>query len=238
MAATDLFQLQYIANQVCLNVGATDNLTQTKARLWINRCIIRMQEMGEWSWQGAYGLSFNTVANQNTYTIPGVLKILTMYLSSPIQRKMTLLAERQFRRMYPNDSAVGTPYYFRKAGWSKATVDSPIFGLYPIPDAIYTVKYDAILPIPLLVNDTDDIRLLTGMPSNLVDLIIEMATAIGFKEEQDVDSSSQMQECMVRLKAAYGDDHSEIEDRLVMAPMEADDIDRYFDPQLDPRFNE
>lgn len=238
MAADALFTLADMATQVALNVGATDDFTMAKAKKWINRSILRFEEMGTWGWQKVYAQVLSTVALQEEYSVQNILKITSMYLSTPIQRRMTLLDERQFRRMYPNNTAVGTPYYYHTTGWSTATINTRKYALYPIPDTIYTVKYDGIRPITLLSNDTDDIRLITGMPSNLVDIVIEMATAVGFKEEQDVDSSAQMQECIMRLKGAYQEDHSEIDDRLVMVPMEADDLDRYFDPQLDPRFSE
>ena len=143
--------------------------------------------------------------------------------------------------MYPNDTATGTPYYWRLAGRSNAStsaLDTLKVGLYPIPDAAYTLKWDGVRRITLLSADSDDVRVVTGMPVNLVDVLIEMATAIGWKEIDDAAASEQMQEVLIRLKGAYSDDQHNIEDRLIMAPFESDEIDRYFDPQLDPRFNE
>lgn len=237
MAANDLFSLANLADAVCLNIGATDDLTQAKAKKWVNRALLRFSELGYWSFQYQYGAILTTVAAQEEYSLSGVLKVNSIYTSTPIQRKLRLIEDNYFRSMYPNNTATGAPYYWRRTGWSTTTVNTPKIGLYPIPDIAYTLKYDYVKPINLLGSDTDDIRLVTGMPSPLIDLVIEMATAIGWKEIDDGDSQAQMQECMLRLKAAYGDDKSEIDERLIMAPLESDNLDRYYDPQLSPLFN-
>ena len=203
--------------------------------------------MGEWSWQRGYDLPFpdstttTTTASQKEYSVLNCLRIESLFIASPIQRRLILLPDRNYRKMYPNDTATGTPYYWRLAGRANAStsaLDTLKVGLYPIPDAAYTLKWDGVRRISLLSSDTDDVRVQTGMPVTLVDVLIEMATAIGWKEIDDQDASAQMQEVVMRLKALYGADQHNIEDRLIMAPFESDEIDRYFDPQLDPRFNE
>ena len=247
MAATDLYTLANLADQVCLNVGATDNVTQAKAKKWINRAILRFQEMGEWSFQRVYEQAFPgspngsvTVSGTKVYTVPNCFRIESLYLRSPIQRRLVMLDDRKYRRMYPNDVATGSPYYYRLAGRShSATVQNALkVGLYPIPDAAYTLLWDGIKPLTLLSSDSDDIRTVTGMPDFMLDLVIEMATAIGFKEIDDSVSPGQLQETLVRLKGAYSKDQHDIDLRLIMAPFESEDVDRYFDPSLDPRFNE
>ena len=237
MAANSLFTLSELADQVCLNIGDVSDLTQAKAKKWINRALIRFSEMGIWSWQYRFAQSLPTVANQEEYSVSGFLKVNSLYIAEATQRTLRLIEDRQFRMMYPNSTATGSPYYWRRTGSSTTVVNTIKISLYPIPDAVYSMKFDGIAPITLLSTDADDIRLITGMPSPLVDLVIEMATAIGWKEIDDTDSREQMQECMVRLKAAYGDDSSEIDERLVMAPMESDEWNRWFDPVLPSNFN-
>lgn len=237
MAANSLFTLEEIATQVALNVGDTSDYSITLAKQWVNRALLRFMEMGTWSWQHVYGGTVNTVAGTATITLTGILKMESLFINSPMQRKLILIEDRKFRAMYPNATATGAPYYYRVAGNSLTTVNTLVFGLYPIPDAVYTLNYDYIRPIGLLSADADDIRTTTGMPSSHVDLVIEMATAIGFKADDDEASSRQMEECMARLAAAYSKDQYQIEDRLVMAPMETDNIDSYFDPIDLPNFS-
>ena len=247
MAANDIFTLASLADQVSLNVGSQDNITELKAQKWINRALLRFQELGEWSWQRVYEQPFPNaaapvlVANQKVYTVSNCLRIESIFLRSPIQRRLVMLEDRQYRRMYPNDTATGTPYYYRLPGRTNVDnqhLNSRNVGFYPIPDSGYTVLWDGVAPINYLLNTTDDIRVLTGMPDFLVDLVIEMATAIGWKEIDDADGQAQMAEVLKRLKGAYSDDQNEIDSRLIMAPFESEDIDRYFDPQLNPNFNE
>lgn len=237
MSAIDLFTLSNLADAVCLNIGDTSDITQAKAKKWVNRALIRFSEMGMWSWQYQYAATLSTVAAQETYSLSDVLKINSIYTSGPTQRTLKLIEDRAFRAMYPNNTSSGTPYYWRRMGASTATANTIKIGLYPIPDGTYTIKYDYVKPITLLTSDSDDIRLITGMPMNLIDLVIEMATAVGWKEIDDKDSSNQMKECLARLAAAYGDDQSEIDERLIMSPMESDDWNRFYDPVLPSNFN-
>ena len=238
-----LFTFADLADQVCINYGAQDNITQAKARKFINRAILRFIEMGNWSWQSVFEQPFPnpqapvTVSNQKAYLMPNCLEINSLYMRSPIQRRLIRLDQRKYRRMYPNDTAVGTPYYYVDRGRAPGTIDNRMVSLYPIPDSSYQLLWDGIVAIPLLVNDTDDFRVVCGIPGYFSDLLIEMATAIGWKEVDDATQGQQLTEVLARLKSAYEEDQSSLEDRLIMAPFESEDIDRYFDPQLDPRFN-
>jgi hypothetical protein len=139
--------------------------------------------------------------------------------------------------MYPNNTASGTPYFWHRTGSSLTTVNTIKIALYPIPDTIYTLKFDGVAPIVLLSSDTTDVRLANGMPSPLVDLLIEMATAIGWTEIDDSEAQNKLKECLVRMEAAYGQDESEIDERLVMSPMDFNDGSLWLDPVLPPNFN-
>src|ERR1044072_3001274 len=122
MAATDLFTLAQLADQTCQNLGATDDISQAKAKKYVNRALIRFSELGEWSWQRGYDLPFptststTTTASQKEYSVVNCLRIESLYIASPIQRRLILLPDRNYRKMSPNDTATGTPYYWRLAG--------------------------------------------------------------------------------------------------------------------------
>lgn len=249
MSAVDLFTLADLQLQVGLNLGATDDVTLAKCAKYINRALIRFQEMGIWSFQQVYEQSFPggiggsvTVNGTKTYSVPECLEITSLFMSSPIQRRLVMLGDRDYRRMYPNDTATGTPYYYLRRGRSglvsPATFNILKIGLYPIPDAAYTLKWDGYKKITLLSNATDDIRAVSGIPEPMVDLVIEMATAIGWKEIDDGDAAAQMQECMSRLGGFYQDDNHSIEDVHVLAPLDGDNMDKIFDPILPPNFGE
>ncbi len=247
MAATDLFTLADLKTQVCLNLGAVDDVSMAKAGKYINRALIRFQELGIWSFQQVFeqdfpGATTVTVAGTKTYSVPECLEITSLFMSSPIQRRLVMLGDREYRRMYPNDTATGTPYYYLRRGKSglisPATFNILKIGLYPVPDAAYTLKWDGYKKITLLSSDTDDVRSKSNIPETMVDLLIEMATAVGWKEIDDGDAAAQMQECMARLKAYYNDDNHSIEDVHVLSPLDGDNLDKIFDPILPPNFGE
>jgi len=117
MSAVDLFTLADLKMQVALNLGATDDLSLAKCGKYINRALVRFSEMGEWSWQRVYAQPFPDSVTTTTsngvadYTVKECLRITNLYMRTPIQRRLVMLGERDFRRMYPNDTATGTPYY-------------------------------------------------------------------------------------------------------------------------------
>lgn len=192
-------------------------------------------ELGYWSWQRVYGQTLLTVASQTEYAV-GAIKITSLYMASPIQRDLILIEDRRYRQLYPNDQFFGAPYFWRRMGQSKVAVDTQFIGLYPIPDAIYTLKFDGIREMTLLSADTDDVRAVTGMPSKCVNMLIELATSIGFKELDDAQYREQFEECLIRLKGLYGDDQTEIEDVLVFATLDNNDINYFQDPILPPNY--
>lgn len=188
---------------------------------------------------GFPGLTAVTVAGTRTYNVRNCLRITSLYIASPLERKLRLLDDREYRRRYPNDTMQGTPYWYLNRGRGAVdanNLDILKIGLYPVPDAAYTLLWDGIRPINLLVSDSDDIRLITGMPSNLVDIVIEMATAIQWKEIDDAAAATQLQEALMRLKGAWESGSHDIEDRHIMASFD-EDMD-YADPVLPPNYNE
>lgn len=237
MAANDLFSFSSLKLQVGENVGDQSDLTLEQAGKWINRALLMFSEVGEWSWQRLYNQSVNTMAGTATVELAGVLRVESIYTQTPLQRKLTLIEDRLFRIRFPNATATGTPYYWRIAGRKRADTDTQIIGLYPIPDSIYTLNYDCVKPITLLVDDTDDIRTDTGMPSVYVNLVVELATALGMKADDDVKAKEQLEECVVRLESFYQKDQNQIDDRLITRPQESEDLNRFFDPVLPPNFD-
>lgn len=244
MAANSLFTLADLATQVCLNIGATDDLSQLKAYKHINRALIRFSEMGVWSWQRVYNQAFPgttsvTINGTSDYSVKNCLEISSLYFDPAASNvgRLCLLGDREFRRLYSNASATGRPYIYLERGRVNSSTEKDVLkiGLYPIPDAAYTLKWDGLKPITLLTATTDDVREITGMPVTMVDILIEMATAIAWKEIDDAQASEQMQECMLRLKGMYQKDNHSIEDRHIFQPFIGEDFHR--DPVLPANYD-
>lgn len=244
MAANSLFALSDLTTQVCLNLGAVDDVSVAKAQKWINRALIRFSEMGIWSWQKVVEQAFPgatsvTVAGTATYSVKNCIEMQSLYFdpSSSNVGRLLLMDDREFRRLYQQTTATGRPYLYLHRGRVNDATNKDVLkiGLYPIPDAAYTLKWDGIKPISLLTATTDDVREVTGMPVTMVDILIEMATAIGWKEIDDQAATVQMQEVMVRLREAYNRDNHDIEDNHVMRSDPGPDP--YMDPRLPPQYD-
>lgn len=237
MNPAQLYTIRGIVRQVCQNVGSLDETTQEQAYTWVNRALIRFSELGEWSWQKFYGESLTTVASQAIVTLPNVFKVTSMFMASPYQKKLVMIEDRQFRAQYPNDTFTGCPYFYRTAGTSKSNADAIELGFYPIPDAAYTINYDGVRPIALPTSLSQDIRQYTGMPANIVDIVIDMATAIGYEADDDVNEGPRFARAVARMEAAYQKDQSQIDDRLVMSPFGEVDAYQMQDPLFPPQYS-
>lgn len=226
MAANDLFTLLDIATEVSQNYGDTSDITIAKAKKWVNRALMRISEMGTWSWQKVYDEALNTVAGTETYTLAdGVKKINAIWIQGSTRRKLRLIEDRRFREIFTQPTTPqGTPLYYRNYG-RDATSGEKKIAIYPVPNAVYALKYDYDREIQMLVDNTDDVRVETGMPAHMIDALIELATAIGYRELDDSDYESAMAEALERWRALFADDSSEIDDRIRQAPFEADGPD-------------
>lgn len=237
MNPSTLYTVRGLIEQVCENVGSTDSVTQAQARRWLNRALIRFMELGQWPWQKFYGEDVSTIANEATVIIPNTLEITALFMRSPYQKKLDLIEDREFRAKFPNDTFTGCPYFYRMNGVNTANPNSLVIGLYPIPDAVYDLKFDGIRPIVLPNSDSQDIRSVTGMPSTLVDVLIDMATAIGFRSDDDKKAQELLAESLARLERAFGMNDSKIDDHLVMAPFGGSDPVLTGDPLFPPNMS-
>lgn len=180
------------------------------------------------------GATSVTVAGTANYAVRNCLFMQSLYFDPTNSNvgRLQLMDDREFRRLYQQANAQSRPYLYMHRGRTNTSTAKDVLniGLYPIPDAAYTLQWDGIKPITLLTATTDDVREVTGMPVTMVDVLIEMATAIGWKEINDQESSPQLQEVLMRLKSLYGKDNHSIEDSMIMRGFE--DEDYFRDPTL------
>lgn len=238
MAANSLFTLEDLSLQVAQNYGDTSDITIAKCEKFINRALLRINEMGDWSWLMKYDATFNTTSGTETYTLgAGVKKVYALYYSDNVRRKLRLMDDRRFREIFTyNVTPTGTPLWYRLAG-RDTTYGRRQVKLFPIPNATIAMYYDYRQEISLLTATTDDVRVVTGMPDHMVDALIELATAIGYREQDDGDYESAMEEAMARLQRLLEDDLTEIDDRVRMANFEGDSV-YYGDPVLPPQYGD
>ena len=232
MSATDLFTLTDLSLEVAQILGDTSDIGIAKAKKFINRALIRVSEIGDFPFLVIEGASFATVASTETYGLAvGVKRILAVYVTGNSARKFTLMNNRDFRERFPNvSSSVGTPYFYRYTK-TDTTTGQRYVGLYPIPSAVETIYYDYIKEMVLLTNNTDDVRIVSGLPDYMVDALIELAAAIGMREQDDENYEGAMAEAIARWNNLYLENNSEIDDRIRARPSDGQSLD-YLDPKL------
>lgn len=238
MAADSLYSLLDIATETAQNYGSTDDITIAKAKKWVNRALLRVAEMGPWSWTMVYDTSLATVSGTETYSLAsGVKKVHALWVQDTARRKLRLIDDRRFREIFTqNTTPQGTPLYYRDYG-RNASTGYKMIALYPVPNAILTLKYDYEREITLLVDNTDDVRVDSGLPAHMVDALIELATAIGYREQDDSDYASAMAEAIQRWQRLKEEDLTEIDDNFRAAAF--GDVDSSWgDPVLPPKYGE
>ncbi len=237
MASNDLYTLLDIATEISQNYGSVDDITIAKAKKWTNRALLRMAEIADWSWLKVFGASIATVSGTESYSLTsGVKKIYAIWLEDSARRKLRLIDDRRFREIYTQATTPqGNPLYYRNFG--RDASGNRKIALYPVPNAVLSVKYDYVKEIDLLVNNTDDVREVTGMPAHMVDALIELGTAISYREQDDSDYQSAMGEAIARIIKLAEDDGAEIDDVIRTAPF-GDSGNDYQDPVLPPKYGE
>lgn len=197
------------------SLGAVDDVTVATCKRLVNRALVRISEKYDWPFLFVQGGTITTVASTETYSLDTtVQKVTSMYVTGTRSRVLRLMEGRQFRQTFTNPIlSTGTPNYYRYAGVDASTGAKKV-SLYTIPSTAETIYYDYVKKMPLLSNNTDDVRTVCGLPDHAVDALIELATAIGMRKFDDADYESAMAEAIVRWDAIYQDYTNEIDDRL------------------------
>ena len=308
MAANSLYTLDDLATEVAQNYGDVSDITIAKAKKWINRALMRINEMGDWSWLMTFDATFTTVYDSGTATLingattkvvtlnatqldaayivtasvngnvavtataslqtttqftltfspaipvsgayeltwsiekesyvlgEGVKKIYSIYYQQNVRRNLKLIEDRRFREIFTyNVTPSGTPVWYRLYG-RDATTGRRKVALFPIPASQLPIYYDYRKEMPMLVNDSDDVRVVTGMPDHMIDALIELATAISFRQLDDSDYESAMAEAMARIQRLHAEDSTEIDDRIRMRNF--DSAEYMGDPVLPPQYGD
>lgn len=248
MSSNSLFTLTDLATEVALNYGDQSDITIAKAYKWINRALMRISEMGDWSWLKVYDATFNTVNGTEAYTLAdGVKKIDSVFVFNNVRRRLQMIEDRMFRQHFLNPTTVtGTPQFYRNYGRSSASGSEGRrrIALYPVPSSVLAIYYDYTKEISLFssihesggASSTVTVSQLTGMPQHMVDALIEMATAIGMRELDDSNYDAAMSEAMLRWDRLLQEDLHEIEDSIRMRSFE-DSTGQVADPVLPPQYS-
>ncbi len=227
----EFFTLDAISEEVAQNYGSTDTETKRKSKRWVNRALLSLSRL-KWSFLKDESTTFDTVSGTAEYALDAsVKKIRQLYTRDP-QRKLRLLGSKEFRRLTPDPTAsTGTPTHYRNIGFNKDCSAYEV-SLFPVPDSAVTVYVDADFQIPLMEDDDDDIREVSGVPQHMIDGIIQLATAYGFREQGDSRYARTKAEADAMIRELWEDDNAEDDDNMVHRAFSLDFDNRIGDPIL------
>lgn len=105
--------------------------------------------------------SINTVPNVFSYilTNSGVRFKLEDVINDTSDETMRLLNTTDMNKLFLTNSQTGSPYYFNFNGLDSN--GDTLVDVFPIPDAVYNLKFNVIQPQAPLVNNNDSILVAT-----------------------------------------------------------------------------
>lgn len=188
----------------------------------LNRAAVRIAGHNRrWSWLMVKS-DFPTTASTEEYSLDQDVGTLQMiWLQGSNRQKLDRIPSRRFRELEPNPTEVtGIPRMYDFNG-----VDSSgckVVTLYPIPSSQLTVYYRyrrLLLPIQ---NDEANVWGTWGMPPNVIEILIEYATALSFKGIDDARHDRQLAQAEAMVLDAYGADQENV-DTTVRIPFDDDE---------------
>jgi hypothetical protein len=223
----DLTSFEAIAYDVAVNFGNTSTQSQQKMQRHVNRAAQRIatwkKRRWSWLWVNDY---FLTISGTEEYSLPlDVQDVMEFWIQDSNRQKLDRIPTGKFRELVPDaTSDSGTPRLYDWRG-----VDSngaKVVSLWPIPSAddlkIYYRYKRYITPI---VNIQDNVRAKWGMPPDVIEGLVEWATALAFVGINDARQKEHMQIAETIIDQAYADDQENQDTTYRMTPFEGDSMD-------------
>lgn len=206
---SEFFRIENIAYDVGLAFGSTTDQSQARIRRCIYRAALSIAgtEARRWSWLKTQD-SFMTVATEKEYSIRQDVKVLHhLWMEGVSRQRIDRLPTTQFVERVPDSSlATGIPRLFDEQGVDSS--GAKIISLYPVPASQLEVFYRFTRKIVPFTDPSQDIRVLWGMPEQLLEALIQKSTALA---AQGISASkfaelTTFAESLV--EAAYADDQN------------------------------
>lgn len=159
----------------------TTTVARTRVKAYLNERLRRVATSVNCGRVRQGSVSINSVANVNTITTTGLVKVKTV--SIPLENRV--LDERtadQLRTYDPDVSENGIPRYYAIQKINPTTLT---LQLYPEPDAIYAIAIEGILTGTDMSVDAD----VPGVPEDFHDVLIYGALADEYPHVKDTENS-------------------------------------------------
>lgn len=233
----DLFSLSALSREVGESYGDTSEISLEKCKRALNRALWLVNRKGRWIFSNVEDNTFDTVSGEDHYVLKAGVKEPEYLRTIDPARKIMRVDRRKLLTAIPNNLIVaGAPIYYWVVGYNKPRKAIEI-AFYPIPDGIYTVYIDSQYNIPLLVDNDDDIRTVSGIPEEMIPTVIDLAIAVMFDKSDDVRYQQKMAEAELRLDDDFYRLGSNPDENLNARSFDIDMRSVYQDPILPPDYS-
>lgn len=186
-----------------------------------------------WSWMQVTD-SFPTVSGTEEYSLRQDVQVLhELWIQGTNRTLLVRIPTTQRRRFVPDPSQYsGVPTMWDEAGVD--TTGAKIVSLFPVPGGVYTVYYRFHKHVLPARQDQQDLRAYWGMPANVIECVIQMATALSFKGIDDDRYQLERGEAETMVDAAYAVDQVKGNTTIRVPANNTDDY--HGGPKLPPAF--
>ncbi len=176
---SEFFRIENIAYDVGLAFGSTTDQAQARIRRCIYRAALSIAgtETRRWSWLKCKD-SFLTTTGENEYSIRQDVKVLHhLWMEGVSRQRIDRIPTTQFVERVPDSNLMtGIPRLFDEQGVDSS--GAKIVSLYPVPSGELEVFYRFTRKIVPFSDPSQDIRVLWGMPEQLLEALTQKATAL------------------------------------------------------------
>jgi len=206
-----LYRFKDLAFDVAQNFGNTTQQSQDKAARMLNRAAVRVAGNNRrWTWLMIKD-SFHTSQGIEEYSLNQDVAVTQMFwMEGSNRQKLDRIPSARFRELVPNSTEdSGNPRLYDFAG-----VDSSgckVVTLWPIPGGDLEIFYRYrrfILPIQ---DKEANVWGRWGMPPNVMECLIEYATALMFKGVDDRRHNEQLGQAEAMVLDAYAADQENLD---------------------------
>lgn len=204
----EFFRIENIAYDVAQIFGSTTDQGIGRARRCVYRAALYIGGHDRrWTWLKTKDSFFTTLGTREYSLRDDTKQIHQVWIQGTNRQRIDRMPTSQFVERVPNpELATGIPTLFDEEG-----VDSGgarIISLYPVPNGALEIFYRFTRRLMPFKDPTNDIRVLWGMPPEMLDVLTQKAAALAV---QGISSSrfadlNMMAEQMIQ--AAYADDQA------------------------------
>lgn len=179
--------------QVCVDEFGKDTAQWVgRYKRLLNRANRTVVNAKDWSFMRDFGNTFNTVDGTEQYTLTetNVKKLINLRISTDGYEKRVLpVNQNVFTQMYPDVDSTEkiTPDVYYPQG--RSSTYQLLINLYPIPDAVYAMKYDFVKEATDMTSDSDT----PDFPIAYHDLLVDYVLWKSYQHVRDIRTAQEYQ---------------------------------------------